>query len=149
MANLTKNVIRNHNVHTPQLLPLPVKAGAVLFSHAIVATDEQGLAVRGADATSNLTIQGVAYKPFDNRDGQDGLLTGFGDPWVAARYVQVDQVGEWELAVSGNTPPLPGRAAYVVDDDTVTADDTVHNYQLGRFTRPGDDGGWFVDIERR
>jgi len=147
MANLTRNVIRNHNIHTPQLLPLPVRAGAVLFGNAIVATDEDGLAVPGAD-DANLTIQGIAHKPFDNAGGADGVLASSADMFDAERYVQVDQAGEWELAVSDGTP-LPGQAAYVVDDNTVSAEDTNNNLRLGRFTRPGNDGGWFVDVERR
>jgi hypothetical protein len=147
MANLAKTVVRNHNVHTPQLLPLPVKAGAVLFGHAIVATDANGLAVRGAD-TAGLTIQGVAYRPFDNTGDADGVLTSSVDQFDAARYVQVDQVGEWEFAVSGASPK-PGQPAFVVDDNTVSAAATNNNLKLGRFTRPGNDGGWFVDIERR
>ncbi|HEX6863748.1 MAG TPA: hypothetical protein VF414_13065, partial [Thermoanaerobaculia bacterium] len=99
MANQTKDLIRNHTVHTPQLLPLPVKAGSVLFANAIVATDANGLAVRGAD-TAGLTIQGVAYKGFDNTDGANGVLNA-GSQFDAERYVQVDQAGEWEFAVSG------------------------------------------------
>lgn len=147
MANLAKDTIRGHNVHTPQLLPLPVKAGSVLYANAIVATDANGLAVRGAD-TAGLTVQGVAYKGYDNSGGADGVLTG-GDQFDAARYVQVDQVGEWEFAVSG-AAPKPGQSAYVVDDNTVSAAATVNNLKLGRFTRPGNvAGSWFVDIERR
>jgi hypothetical protein len=146
MPNLTKDIIRNHNVHTPQLLPLPVAAWFVIFANAIVATDANGLAVPGAD-TAGYTIQGVAYKGFDNSDGPDGVL-GSGNQFGAARYVQVDQAGEWEFPILG-AAPKPGQNAYVVDDNTVSAANTGNNLKLGRFTRPGNDGGWFVDIERR
>lgn len=144
--NLTKDLIRNHSTHAPQLLPLPVAADAVLFANAIVATNVNGLAVRGTD-TAGLIIQGVAYKGFDNTDGANGVL-GSGNQFDAARYVQVDQVGEWEFAVSGPAPK-PGQNAFVVDDNTVSAAATINNLKLGRFTRPGNDGGWFVDVERR
>ncbi len=145
MANLAKDAMRNHSVHSPQIVPLPVKAGSVIYTNAIVATDGNGLAVRGAD-TAGLTCHGVAYKGYDNSAGANGAL-GTGNQFDAVRYVQVDQVGEWEFAVSG-TAPKPGQSAYVVDDNTVATSST-NSIKLGRFTRPGNDGGWFVDVERR
>jgi hypothetical protein len=59
----------------------------------------------------------------------------------------VDGQGEWEFAFTGAVPK-PGDNAYVVDDDTV-ATVTTNSILLGKFTRPGSPGKWFVDIERR
>jgi hypothetical protein len=146
MANLTKNFGRNHNIHTEQIVPLPVKASAVLFKGAIAAVDANGLAVRGGD-TAGLTVMGVAAQGFDNTGGSDGTLGSSDDMFDADRYLQVDQVGEWEFAFSGATPK-PGQSAYAVDDNTVSTA-TTNSIKLGRFTRPGNYAGWFVDVERR
>jgi hypothetical protein len=147
MANLTQDLQRNRNIHTEQIVPLPVKAAAVLYRNAIAAVDANGLAVRGSD-TAGLSVMGVVAQGFDNTDGADGTLGSNPDMFDAVRYVRVDQVGEWEFAVSGATPK-PGQNALVVDDNTVSAAATTNNLKLGRFTRPGNYGGWFVDVERR
>ncbi len=146
MAFLTTDTQRMHAVHQPQFLPLPVKAGARIFLHAITCTDANGFAVPGADA-AGLRFQGVAWKPFDNTLGADGTLGDTFNAFGAVRYVEVDSRGEWELAVTGPTPK-PGDYAFVVDDDTV-ATSTTESILLGQFTRPGSPGKWFVDIDRR
>ena len=133
MPALTADVHRMHSVHQPQFLPFPVRGGACLYLNAITCTDSDGFAVPGED-TLGLRAQGVAWKPFDNTDGAD-------------RYVEVDCQGEWEFAFTGPVPK-PGDKAFVVDDDTVSTV-TFESVLLGRFTRPGSPGKWFVDVERR
>jgi hypothetical protein len=146
MAPLTINVHRVHSVHQPQFLPIPVQAGARIYLNAIVCTGADGLAVPGADA-DGLRAQGVAWKPFDNTNGADGTLGDTFNSFGATRFVEVDSRGEWEFPVSGPTPK-PGDDAYVVDDDTVSTS-TDNSILLGRFTRPGSPGKWFVDLDRR
>lgn len=146
MPPLTTNVHRLHSVHQPQFLPIPVQAGARLFLNAIVCTGADGLAVPGEDA-DGLRAQGVAWKPFDNTNGADGTLGDTFNAFGATRFVEVDSRGEWEFPVEGPTPK-PGDDAYVLDDDTVSTS-TDNSILLGRFTRPGSPGKWFVDLDRR
>jgi hypothetical protein len=146
MAPLTANVHRMHSVHQPQFLPIPVEAGVRIFLNAIVCTNAEGLAGPVYDGLS-LRAQGVAWKPFDNTDGDSGTLGDTFNSFGAARFVEVDSRGEWEFAILAPMPK-PGDNAYVVDDDTVSAV-TANSVLLGKFTRPGSPGKWFVDIERR
>jgi hypothetical protein len=146
MAPLTANVQRMHSVHQPQFLPIPVKAGARIFLNAITCTDADGLAVPGAD-TAGLRAQGVAWKPFDNTAGSDGTLGDTFNSFGAVRFVEVDSRGEWEFPFTGD-PPKTGDDAFLVDDNTV-ATATANSILLGKFTRPGSPGKWFVDIDRR
>jgi hypothetical protein len=151
MAALTADRQRRHSVHQPQFLPLPVKAGARIYLNAITCTDANGFAVPAADAVG-LRVHGVAWKGFDNTNGADGTL---GDSnledafngFSSARFVEVDSKGEWEFALSEGTP-TPGDNAYVIDDNTVGLFST-RSILLGKFTRPGSPGAWFVDIDRR
>jgi hypothetical protein len=137
-----------HSIHQPQFLPVPVQAGARIFLNAIVCTAADGLAVPGEDA-AGLRVQGVAWKAFDNTLGANGTLGDTFNGFGAARFVEVDSQGEWEFTVDGD-PPKPGDQAFVVDDDTVAvAAETSESILLGKFTRPGSPGKWFVDIERR
>jgi hypothetical protein len=146
MAALTADVQRMHTVHQPQFLPLPVKGGARIFLNAITCTDANGLAVPGAN-TAGLRVQGVAWKSFDNTAGADGTLGDTFSAFGAVRFVEVDSQGEWEFTFTGAVPK-PGDNAFVVDDNTVAAA-TSNSILLGRFTRPGSPGKWFVDVDRR
>ena len=146
MAALTADAQRMHSVHQPQFLPLPVKGGAHIFLNAITCTDANGFAVPGAN-TAGLRAQGVAWKPFDNTAGADGTLGDTFNAFGAVRYVEVDSQGEWEFAFTG-AAPKPGDNAFVVDDNTV-ATVTSNSILIGKFTRPGSPGKWFVDIDRR
>lgn len=146
MPALTADVHRMHSVHQPQFLPLPVKAGARIYLNAITCTDANGFAVPGAN-TAGLRAQGVAWKSFDNTNGADGTLGDTFSAYGAVRFVEVDSQGEWELAFAGAVPK-PGDNAFVVDDNTV-ATVTSNSVLLGKFTRPGSPGKWFVDIDRR
>jgi hypothetical protein len=149
MAALTIDIHRMHSVHQPQFLPLPVKGGARIFLNAIVCTDPDGFAVPAAD-TADLRAQGVAWKSFDNTSGADGALGDTFNGFGAARFVEVDSQGEWEFTVLAGSGPLPkpGDDAFAVDDNTV-ATVTSESILLGKFTRPGSPGKWFVDIDRR
>ena len=146
MAALTADVHRMHSVHQPQFLPLPVKAGARIYLNAITCTDANGFAVPGAN-TAGLRVQGVAWKSFDNTLGADGTLGDTFSAYGAVRFVEVNSQGEWEFAFTGAVPK-PGDNAFVVDDNTV-ATVTSNSILLGKFTRPGSPGKWFVDIDRR
>lgn len=146
MAALTADAHRMHSVHQPQFLPLPVKGGARIFLNAITCTDANGFAVPGAN-TAGLRAQGVAWKPFDNTTGADGSLGDTFNAFGAVRYVEVDCQGEWEFSFTGAVPK-PGDNAFVVDDNTV-ATVTSNSILIGKFTRPGSPGKWFVDIDRR
>ncbi len=146
MPALTADVHRMHSVHQPQFLPLPVKAGARIYLNAITCTDANGFAVPGAN-TAGLRGQGVAWKSFDNTLGADGTLGDTFSAYGAVRFVEVDSQGEWEFAFTGAVPK-PGDNAFVVDDNTV-ATVTSNSILLGKFTRPGSPGKWFVDIDRR
>jgi hypothetical protein len=146
MPFLTADVHRMHSVHQPQFLPLPVRAGARIFLNAIVCTDSDGFAVPGEDA-ADLRAYGVAWKAFDNTAGADGTLGDTFSAFGAVRFVEVNSQGEWEFAFTGAVPK-PGDDAFVVDDDTV-ATVTSESILLGKFTRPGSPGKWFVDIDRR
>jgi hypothetical protein len=146
MPALTADVHRMHSVHQPQFLPLPVKAGARIYLNAITCTDANGFAVPGAN-TAGLRAQGVAWKSFDNTSGADGTLGNTFNAFDAVRFVEVNSQGEWEFAFTGATPK-PGDNAHIVDDNTV-ATVTSNSILLGKFTRPGSPGKWFVDIDRR
>lgn len=146
MPALTTDVHRMHSVHQPQFLPLPVKAGAHIYLNAVTCTDANGFAVPGAN-TAGLRAQGVAWKSFDNTLGADGTLGDTFSAYGAVRFVEVDSQGEWEFAFTGAVPK-PGDNAFVVDDNTVSTV-TSNSVLLGKFTRPGSPGKWFVDIDRR
>jgi hypothetical protein len=146
MAFLTADVHRMHSVHQPQFLPLPLRGGARIFLNAVVCTDPDGFAVPAED-TDGFRTQGVAWKSFDNTTGADGTLGDTFNGFGAARFVEVDGQGEWEFTFTGAVPK-PGDDAFVVDDDTVSTV-TSESILLGKFTRPGSPGKWFVDIDRR
>jgi len=146
MPFLTADVHRMHSVHQPQFLPLPVLAGARIYLNAITCTDADGFAVAGYNG-DDVRFQGVAWKPFDNTNGANGTLGDTFSSFGAIRFVEVDSRGEWEFAFTGPLPK-PGDDAFVVDDNTV-ATVTSNSVLVGKFTRPGSPGKWFVDIDRR
>lgn len=147
MTALASDYQRCSKVHVPQLLSVPVNAGSAIYAGAIVCREAAtALGIPGAD-TASIVPLGVAVEGLDNTSGADGAFT---DGDEGARCVRVDQVGEYEFAVEGGTP-LPGNPAYIYDDNTVHADAGVTNNDIviGEFTRPGPNGGWFVDISKR
>jgi len=136
---LTADFHRQHTVHQPQFLPLPVKAGARIYLNAIVGSN----AGKAVPAASGLRVMGIARTGFDNTTGADGTLGASSSGFGAARVVEVDTKGEWEIAVTGSVPS-PGDNAYVEDDNTVSK--TPSESYLGQFTHPGSSGKWFVDL---
>jgi hypothetical protein len=126
-----------------------VLGGARIYLNAITCTDADGFAVPGADI-AGLRAQGVAWKPFDNTNGANGTLGDTFNSFGATRFVEVDSRGEWEFTVPPEVVPAPkpGDDAYIVDDSTV-ATVTANSILIGKFTRPGSPGTWFVDIDRR
>ncbi len=158
MANLIANKNRQGKVHRRRLNVAPATAGVEYYVGAYVCVNTAtGLAVRGADA-ANLRPLGVLVETMfpddpdqihhhlDNSAGADGVLQG--NPEVAERVVRYDQAGEYAFEVSAGTARV-GQPAFLVDDDTVSANATVNNVIAGHFTRPAPDGGWFIDISRR
>lgn len=146
MAPLTASKQRTAKVLDSQYVAVPVNSGSVIFAGAIVCREAAtGLAVPGAD-TAGLVPLGVSVDELDNTSGADGVVSGSG----GERFIRVDVQGEQEFALEeGSSTPVIDGFAYIVDDDTVSADATTNELILGKFTRPGPDGGWFVDLERR
>jgi hypothetical protein len=148
MTALAARTQRQFALHTANFIPLPAAANAVIFVGALVATNSSGLAVPAAD-TSGFTVQGICRRTaIDNTGGSAGSLGSSPSALDAVRYVEVDAHGEWEFAVSAGTPK-PGTAAFVVDDNTVSASATTNSIVAGKFTRPASANSWFVDVERR
>ena len=147
MPPLTQDTQRVWALHTPQLLPLPAAAGAVLFVGALVATNAAGQAVAAAD-TAGLKVQGVCREGLNNTNGAAGTLGTTADYTDAVRYIRVDTQGEWLFDVSAGTP-TPSAFAFVVNDNTVSAAPTANSIVAGKFTRPYSSSSWFIDLERR
>ena len=150
MPPLTQDTQRIWALHTPQILPLPAAAGAVLFVGALIATNAAGQAVPASD-TAGLKVQGVCREGLNNANGAAGTLGvtgGSADYTDAVRYVRVDTQGEWLFDVSAGTP-TPGAPAFVVNDNTVSAAPTTNSSVAGKFTRPYSSSSWFIDLERR
>lgn len=146
MTALAATFQRNNKLHDKREVALPVKASTIIHTGAFVCTNS-GLAVPGAD-TSGLVPVGVALEGYDNSAGANGTVPGSSSMSGAARYCVVDQGGEWEFTVSGSAP-VYGDVAYVVDDNTVSKADPGNGIVAGKFTRAGNDGGWFVDVAAR
>ncbi len=91
------------------LVGYPVKAGAVIFAGALVATDDAtGLLVPASDAVGK-TFAGVAYEAGDNATGAN-----------AAIIVRARKTGTFVYGFSGMaTQSVVGKKAYTVDDNTV------------------------------
>ena len=134
---------RPHGVHTPKLIPGPVKAAVNIPRHSLVMRNS-GLLVPASSATASLGFVGVALQGLDNTNGADGVLPG-GKDLAAERVIEVDAAGHWDFAITG-TPPVAGQPAYVVNSTTVSADETGQNYVAGRFEYPGE-LGWYINIE--
>jgi hypothetical protein len=147
MPPLTQDTQRIWALHDPQILPLPVAAGAVLFVGALTATNAAGQAVPAAD-TAGLKVQGVCREGLNNTTSAAGTLGTTADYTDAVRYIRVDTQGEWLFDVSAGVP-APGAPAFVVNDNTVSASPTANSIVAGKFTRPYSSTSWFVDVERR
>jgi hypothetical protein len=108
MAALTKD--RDTQRRDDVLYAHPVAAGACLYAGGMTALNATGYAVPAA-ASAALTVLGVAEGYADNSAGTDGDLK-----------VSVKVRGAFKLASDGSIDRTHiGKAAYVVDDQTVSA----------------------------
>jgi hypothetical protein len=89
------------------LVAYKVAARAVIYKGALVCLNAAGYAVPAADDVG-LTFVGVAYERGDNAAGEDGD--------VSAR---VWKDGSFRVAMASPQLSDLGKAAYVVDDNTV------------------------------
>ena len=140
--------------HRHQTNTTPGKSGHLFFTGAIICVDAQGRAVPGA-ADGAVRAAGVSVtKKFPDDPGKnhhlDTRTTGDGSwvrPDMCQYCVEYDEVGNYHFtSVLG--APVVGGWAYVVDDETVSADPTPEMIILGVFTQ-NKDGGWFVDVGRK
>ncbi len=95
---------RSGNIYMRKL-----KAGTKIYTGALVLLDG-GFAVAGKTATG-LIADGVARDMVDNTNGADGDVS-----------VPVEHGMIWGFLGSGVTEADIGKDAYVIDDDTVAAD---------------------------
>ena len=159
MPQLSRNVVRESKVHQRAVNMAPAKGGGVYFTGGYLWRDGQGRALSGVpDPVEGGHPLGVLVETLypgepdkaihhhiDNADGADGVL----DRYNRDRCVRYDQTGEYAFDVVGSTP-IVGAQAYVVDDNTMTADQPDPAIVAGWFTRPSDRSDqWFVDISKR
>lgn len=155
---LSANKIRKHKLHERAINTAPVNAGSKIYVGAYLCREAaSGVVIPGADA-AGLVPLGVVVEPlfpddpdlaisaaYDNTNGADGAVTGSS----AVRSVNYDQRGEYLFALdSGSDTPKVGGLAFLADDDEVSTTST-HGVIAGVFTRPGEGGGWYVDIGKR
>ncbi len=95
-----------------------VAGGATVYKGAMVGLDADGFAVPAADAAGMLFV-GYAYEKADNADGADGDLS-----------VRVWKDGSFLAAKSAAVRSDLGKAAYIVDDNTVALT-TSHSILAG------------------
>jgi hypothetical protein len=128
MAALTSDIQRSVVAGKPQrLVPLPVAAGETIYNGALVCVfAASGLAAPGIDA-AGLIFMGIAYRGFDNALGSNG------DALTKQRVAEIDVATVASYDVSGSAPKA-GQRAFLVDDNTVSADPTTHNVDVGIFT---------------
>lgn len=145
---------RRHKAHRNKNLVAPAKAEHVYYVGGAVSFDASGLVVPGVQdgairAAGILVSQKFPYDPrnitsqLDTRGSTDGSMSGD----ECTNCVEFDTTGRYHfLNVLGS--PVVGGWAYLVDDDTVSADPTLEGIVLGEFAQ-SKDGGWFVDIGKR
>ncbi len=155
---LSANKIRKHKLHERAINTAPVNAGSKIYVGAYLCREAaSGVVIPGADA-AGLVPLGVVVEPlfpddpdmaisaaYDNTSGDDGAVTATS----AVRSVNYDQRGEYLFALdAGSDTPKVGGLAFLADDDEVSTTST-HGVIAGVFTRPGENGGWYVDIGKR
>ncbi|HEX4954797.1 MAG TPA: hypothetical protein VF017_15500 [Thermoanaerobaculia bacterium] len=147
MAALTADFERNHLLHDQVLAALPAKANVRIYRGALacVAT-ATGLAETGSNS-AGLRFAGVVVTGINNLGGAAGVISGGASLAGTERTIQVDTQGSHEIALSG-ADPVFGDVAFLVDDNTVSKVDPGAGVVVGRFLRPGNYGGWIVDISR-
>ncbi len=115
-----------------EVLVVPVAGGVRIFGGALVAASAAGLATPGSAGTG-LRYLGRAEEYVDNRDGADG------DVSVEIRH---GKAFKWENDGSVTQAHL-FQTAYIVDDETVAADDDEGSRSAaGRIVGIDADGVW-------
>jgi len=127
---------RNTPYRQGDIFTHPVAAAARIFVGALVALDANGFAAPGSTATG-LTALGVAWSRADNGGGADGDIT-----------VRVRR-GVFRFANAG-TDTIDrthiGGTAYIVDDQTVAANDGAGTRSAAGTIRDVDAQGVWVEI---
>lgn len=118
------------------LLSMPVKAGAKLFTGALVCTDATGYAVPGS-AVTGLKCWGICEGDVDNTTGTSGAQ------WVRVRR------GAFNLNVGTSGDALAisdiGAMVFVIDDNTVGKIATARSV-AGKFLGFETDGTPYFEI---
>jgi hypothetical protein len=162
MTALAKNYARPHKLHERAVNLAPVNAGSKIYVGAYLCREgASGVVVPGAD-TAGLVPLGVVVESmfpddpdlarvaaYDNTNGADGTVDGD----EGQRAVRYDDAGQYAFVVSAGTPVVDA-VAYLVDDNTVSANATTNSIVAGIFKRPAPNGPsgavfWYVDIARR
>ena len=153
------NTSRPARGQTRRLTITAAKAGIQYFIGQVLCVETAtGLGVPAADA-AGLVFRGILVEPLipdtdqgytrrchlDNRAGADGVLRG--DDQYSERILRSDKGLRYAFPYTGPTP-LPEQDAYVVDDESFTADAALvnHDIRVGKFERPGPDGTYFIDF---
>lgn len=149
MTALTADISRSRKILPTALNVVPAKGDKIFYGGSILCRNSSGLGVPGTD-TAGLRVLGIVTQPMNTTGLADGSY-GYGDALL--RCVQYDQTGEWAIAITGSDVPKVDGLAFLVDDNTVTADapgvgaTSVNGIIVGRFTRPAQaPNTWFVNI---
>lgn len=103
-----------------KLVAMPIVANAKVFKGAlVVVATATGLAQAGADAAGTVFV-GVAYETCDNTGGA-----------AAAKTVRVLKTGDYVYAKTGAVLTDIGKAALIVDDNTVSTAATTNSVACG------------------
>lgn len=128
---------RNTPFKDGEIIVAPVAANVKIFAGAIVAANATGYATKGATATT-LTYLGRADEYVDNTGGADGVKT-----------IQVRRGNAFKWKNSAGDPVTQaslGKICYIVDDETVSANNAGGNTQsaAGKVVGIDSDGVWVL-----
>ena len=120
------------------LVSCPVGANVHVFKSALLAVaSATGLVQPAADAPG-LVFAGVAYEEADNTGGAAG-----------AKSVRVLKTGVFTLAKAGAAQTDAGKAAFVLDDATVSTAATADSLACGIVVGPADEAHVQVRIDSK
>ncbi|WP_242673800.1 hypothetical protein [Stutzerimonas kirkiae] len=123
---------RNTPLSASEVLVVDVAAGVRIFAGALVVATASGFAAPGHEA-AGLAYIGRAEEQVDNRDGGDGAKTIEVRHGKAFRWANDGSVTQAHLF----------RTAYIVDDETVAADDDNSGRSAaGQIVSVDTDGVW-------
>ncbi|AYC32726.1 hypothetical protein D3880_10150 [Pseudomonas cavernae] len=118
----------------PDIIPIPLAAGAHVFYGTIVAVDSEGFGVSGMESP-DLTYAGAARATVDNSGGEDGELV-----------VQVQRPTSYALKWVNDGTITQAHllaTAYILDNQTVTSTDGGGTRSpMGQIVRIEHDGVW-------